>query len=97
MSRVRRRLDRELVARGLAADAGVASRLIEEHRILVEGAPAPKPSTLVSAESRIHLRGRSRRFVSRAGEKLWAALAELGIGVAGKRCLDVGAGQGGFT
>ncbi len=97
MPRVRRRLDRELVARGLAADAGVASRLIEDHRVLVEGAPALKASTLVTAASSIHVRRRGRRFVSRAGEKLWVALAELGVGVTSKRCLDVGAGQGGFT
>ncbi len=37
------------------------------------------------------------RFVSRAGEKLANALAELAVDVAGEDCLDVGASTGGFT
>jgi 23S rRNA (cytidine1920-2'-O)/16S rRNA (cytidine1409-2'-O)-methyltransferase len=36
-------------------------------------------------------------FVSRAGEKLDAALEEFGISVAGRACLDAGASTGGFT
>lgn len=38
-----------------------------------------------------------RKYVSRAGEKLEAALAHFGIDVNGKVCLDVGAATGGFT
>jgi 23S rRNA (cytidine1920-2'-O)/16S rRNA (cytidine1409-2'-O)-methyltransferase len=37
------------------------------------------------------------RFVSRGGIKLENALEELGIEVAGRDCLDVGASTGGFT
>ena len=37
------------------------------------------------------------RFVSRGGEKLAHALAELAIEVTGADCLDVGASTGGFT
>src|SRR5205085_12691482 len=37
------------------------------------------------------------RFVSRGGEKLDAALEELGIDVSGKIVLDVGSSTGGFT
>jgi 23S rRNA (cytidine1920-2'-O)/16S rRNA (cytidine1409-2'-O)-methyltransferase len=37
------------------------------------------------------------RFVSRAGEKLDAALGEFGVDVAGRACLDAGASTGGFT
>jgi 23S rRNA (cytidine1920-2'-O)/16S rRNA (cytidine1409-2'-O)-methyltransferase len=40
---------------------------------------------------------RPPRFVSRGGEKLAGALAELEIDVAGEDCLDVGASTGGFT
>jgi 23S rRNA (cytidine1920-2'-O)/16S rRNA (cytidine1409-2'-O)-methyltransferase len=38
-----------------------------------------------------------RRFVSRGGEKLEAALDAFGIDPAGRACLDVGASTGGFT
>ena len=37
------------------------------------------------------------RYVSRGGEKLAHALDELGVDVAGRDCLDVGASTGGFT
>jgi 23S rRNA (cytidine1920-2'-O)/16S rRNA (cytidine1409-2'-O)-methyltransferase len=37
------------------------------------------------------------RYVSRGGYKLEAALNHFGIGVAGRRALDVGASRGGFT
>ena len=40
---------------------------------------------------------RARRFVSRGGIKLDNALSALGIDVAGRDCLDVGASTGGFT
>jgi len=39
----------------------------------------------------------SRRFVSRGGEKLDAALDAFGVQVAGARALDAGASSGGFT
>jgi 23S rRNA (cytidine1920-2'-O)/16S rRNA (cytidine1409-2'-O)-methyltransferase len=41
--------------------------------------------------------GAPPRFVSRGGEKLDHALAELGVDVSGCRCLDAGASTGGFT
>jgi 23S rRNA (cytidine1920-2'-O)/16S rRNA (cytidine1409-2'-O)-methyltransferase len=39
----------------------------------------------------------STKFVSRGGDKLEGALEHLGMDVAGKICLDVGASTGGFT
>jgi 23S rRNA (cytidine1920-2'-O)/16S rRNA (cytidine1409-2'-O)-methyltransferase len=47
--------------------------------------------------AQVRLRGETRRFVSRGGEKLAGALADLAIDPAGRRCLDVGASTGGFT
>jgi 23S rRNA (cytidine1920-2'-O)/16S rRNA (cytidine1409-2'-O)-methyltransferase len=38
-----------------------------------------------------------RRFVSRGGDKLDAALDRFGVGVDGRTCLDAGASTGGFT
>jgi 23S rRNA (cytidine1920-2'-O)/16S rRNA (cytidine1409-2'-O)-methyltransferase len=51
----------------------------------------------VRPDARLRLRGEARRFASRGGEKLAAALAELGLDARGRRCLDVGASTGGFT
>jgi predicted rRNA methylase YqxC with S4 and FtsJ domains len=48
MPKPRRRLDRELVDRGLAPGEREAQRLIAEQRILVDGAPALQPSSMVA-------------------------------------------------
>jgi 23S rRNA (cytidine1920-2'-O)/16S rRNA (cytidine1409-2'-O)-methyltransferase len=45
----------------------------------------------------VRVRGGDRRFVSRGGEKLAGALADLGVDPAGCVCLDIGASTGGFT
>lgn len=93
---MRRRLDRELVERGMAPDLEAAEALIQERSITVDGAPALKSATLVSRDSAIVLRA-VRRFASRGGDKLQGALEDLGLDVSGMRCLDAGAGSGGFT
>lgn len=92
----RRRLDLELIARGLAADPQQAQELIDARRVTVSGSLDVRPSTQVASGDDIHLAAPSR-FVSRGGDKLDAALADFGVDVAGRRCLDAGAGSGGFT
>ena len=52
---------------------------------------------MVEAGEPIELSGPPRRFVSRGGDKLDAALDEFGIDVRGLHCVDVGASTGGFT
>jgi 23S rRNA (cytidine1920-2'-O)/16S rRNA (cytidine1409-2'-O)-methyltransferase len=94
---VRRRLDVELVRRGLAESRARAANLIAAGRVLVGGAPADRAARQVAAEESIALVGPPSRFVSRGGEKLDAALGAFGIGVRGRRALDVGASTGGFT
>lgn len=80
------------------ADTREASRqLIAAGRVTVGGAPALKATRLVSADESIELRGPARRFVSRGGDKLAAALVEFGIECTGRRVLDAGASTGGFT
>jgi 23S rRNA (cytidine1920-2'-O)/16S rRNA (cytidine1409-2'-O)-methyltransferase len=92
----RRRLDAEMVAQGLAGDAGEAAKAIEDRLVVVDGAPGLKPSTLVDRGIPIKV-DKARRFVSRGGDKLNGALKDFGIDVTGKRCLDAGAGSGGFS
>jgi 23S rRNA (cytidine1920-2'-O)/16S rRNA (cytidine1409-2'-O)-methyltransferase len=93
----RRRLDAELVRRGLAHSRAEAVALVEAGRVTVGGAPAPKASRLVDAGEPVEVLGPPARFVSRGGEKLDAALTAFGVHVAGRRVLDAGASTGGFT
>jgi 23S rRNA (cytidine1920-2'-O)/16S rRNA (cytidine1409-2'-O)-methyltransferase len=95
---VRRRLDTELVRRGLATSRQSARRLVEDGAVLVGGSLADKPARLVAeSEPVVVIDPAPRRFVSRGGEKLDAALDRFEIDVSGRRCLDAGASTGGFT
>ncbi|HVC14324.1 MAG TPA: TlyA family RNA methyltransferase [Acidimicrobiales bacterium] len=97
MSGARRRLDVELVRRGLAASRQDARIAIEGGRVLVGGALAERASRLVSPGEPVELLGPPRRFVGRGGEKLDAALSRFDVDVAGAVALDAGASTGGFT
>jgi 23S rRNA (cytidine1920-2'-O)/16S rRNA (cytidine1409-2'-O)-methyltransferase len=57
---------------------------------------AEKPGQLVDAAVELAVEG-PPPYVSRGGVKLANALDALGVPVAGRRCLDVGASTGGFT
>ena len=63
----------------------------------VDGAPALKVSRLVAAHEAVLVAGDPPRFVSRAGEKLAAALDRFAVDPDGVRALDAGASTGGFT
>lgn len=92
----RRRLDAELVNRGLATDLDEAHRVIACRVVLVDGAPALKAGTLVAGASSIVLNS-PKEFVSRGGVKLQGALRDFALDVTGMNCLDAGAGSGGFS
>ncbi|MEX2204190.1 MAG: TlyA family RNA methyltransferase [Actinomycetota bacterium] len=93
----RRRLDSELVRRGLFVSRSAAQSAVREGLVLVSGSPAEKPSTLVDPADPLELVAPARRFVSRGGDKLSAALDRFGVDPAGRRALDAGASTGGFT
>ena len=93
----RRRLDAELVRRGLVATRSQAQSAVRDGLVLVSGRSASKPSTLVDTAEPLELVGEPRRFASRAGEKLEAALERFEIDVQGRDALDAGASTGGFT
>jgi 23S rRNA (cytidine1920-2'-O)/16S rRNA (cytidine1409-2'-O)-methyltransferase len=94
---VRRRLDAELVRRGLVASRARAVEVIDAGLVTVGGAPATTASRQVAPAESVVVAGDPPRFVSRGGEKLDAALAEWAIDVRGRRVLDAGASTGGFT
>lgn len=91
------RLDERLVRDGLAESRSRAQALILAGRVLVDDAPAEKAGARVRPEAQVRLRGETRRFASRGGEKLEGALEDLGLDPAGRDCLDVGASTGGFS
>jgi 23S rRNA (cytidine1920-2'-O)/16S rRNA (cytidine1409-2'-O)-methyltransferase len=99
----RARLDELVVARGLAESRTKAQALILAGRVLVDDVPVDKAGTRVREDAALRVRGEERRFVSRGGEKLAGALADLrddagrAPSPAGLVCLDVGASTGGFT
>jgi 23S rRNA (cytidine1920-2'-O)/16S rRNA (cytidine1409-2'-O)-methyltransferase len=93
----RRRLDAELVRRGLVPTRSQAQEAVAMGRVRVAGRPAPKASTLVDPADPLELVGPGRRFASRGGDKLDAALARFAVDVVRRRCMDAGASTGGFT
>ncbi|MBV9285211.1 MAG: 16S/23S rRNA (cytidine-2'-O)-methyltransferase, partial [Acidimicrobiia bacterium] len=76
---MRRRLDTELVRRGLSPSRERARADIAAGRVTVAGAPAEKASRLVAPEEPLCLAGQPPRFVSRGGEKLAAALDQFDV------------------
>ena len=94
---MRRRLDAELVRRGLFSSREKAQQAIADHRVLVSGSVAERSARQVGPAEPIALRGDAPRFVSRGGEKLDAALDRFGIAVEGLEAFDAGASTGGFT
>lgn len=70
---------------------------IEGGHVLVDGAPAGKPSRLVGPGQALVLASPAPRFVGRGGHKLEAALDRFGVDPTGRRSLDAGASTGGFT
>ena len=96
-----RRIDRALVAEGLAHDEVEARALIEDDRVTVNGAPVLNTARQVSVNDTLAVVP-LRKFVSRGGLKLDAALeyfagVDLPLRVAGRRVLDIGASTGGFV
>jgi 23S rRNA (cytidine1920-2'-O)/16S rRNA (cytidine1409-2'-O)-methyltransferase len=101
----RRRLDAELVRRGLARSREQAVELIAAGRVTVGGQTAGKPATQVETSAAIVVTASADGdgaddYASRGGHRLAGALAVFGprgLRVEGRRCLDAGASTGGFT
>jgi 23S rRNA (cytidine1920-2'-O)/16S rRNA (cytidine1409-2'-O)-methyltransferase len=94
---VRRRLDVELVRRGLVTSRTRAVEAVEDGRVTVGGAPTRSAARQVDEAEAIVVMGDPPRFVSRGGDKLDAALERFRVDVSGRRALDAGASTGGFT
>lgn len=93
----RRRLDAELVRRGLATSRSQAREAVNAGRVTVAGITTTKAASLVAGDAPVALSGPRQPFVSRAGGKLAAALDRFAVDPDGRDCLDAGASTGGFT
>lgn len=101
----RRRLDTELVRRGLARSRQEASDLVAAGRVKISGLVAHKVATQVADSSPITVSSNEegadeQKWASRGALKLKGALGAFlpnGLVVTGRRCLDAGASTGGFT
>ena len=93
----RRRLDLEMVRRGLAESREIAQSLIKSGKVLVSGTLALKPSSMIDPSQPLKIIDPLPKYVSRAGGKLEAALETFEVEVKSSRCIDIGASTGGFT
>ena len=95
---MRRRLDVELVRRGLVPSRTRAAQAIDAGRVLVGGAPASTAARQVDGREAIALLAEAGpAYVSRGGHKLSGALDAFALDVAGRWAVDVGSSTGGFT
>ncbi|MFV0258028.1 MAG: TlyA family RNA methyltransferase [Acidimicrobiales bacterium] len=93
----RRRLDRELVRRGLATSLDEAAELVDAGRVTVGGAPAATVTRQVDGAEAVAILPAEPVYVTRSGAKLAGALDAFGLDPSGRRSLDAGASGGGFT
>jgi 23S rRNA (cytidine1920-2'-O)/16S rRNA (cytidine1409-2'-O)-methyltransferase len=91
-----KRLDQELVDRGLCDSREKAKRAIMAGQVRVNAQAARKPSDIVSADDELSL-DMPEKYVSRGGEKLEHALSEFNLDIRGAIAGDLGASTGGFT
>lgn len=92
----KQRLDRALVARGLAPTRSQAEHLVRLGEVTVDGRLASKPGQMIDDTAQVQVASRER-YVSRAGLKLASVSNKLGVQFQDAVVLDVGSSTGGFT
>ena len=92
----RRRIDAELVDRGLFTSRERARGAVLAGEVRINGEVVTKAGHAVPDDAVIEVAER-QRFVSRGGDKLSGALDEFEAPITGRRAVDVGASTGGFT
>ncbi len=92
------RLDKLLMERGLASSYQRAKGLIMAGSVWVGSRKVTKVGAEFPVDIEVEVKESPlRKYVSRGGLKLEAAIKEFGLSVQKKVCLDVGASTGGFT
>jgi 23S rRNA (cytidine1920-2'-O)/16S rRNA (cytidine1409-2'-O)-methyltransferase len=93
----RERLDRRVVAMGLAPTRARAQALIAAGAVTVAGAVETRASRAVPPGAEVALAGDPMPWVGRGALKLLHALDAFGLDPTGAVALDLGASTGGFT
>ena len=91
------RLDVYLCEIGLATSRTEAKNFILNGNASVDGKIIKKPAYEVTESCDVKLDRTSKKFVSRGGIKLEAALDTFGVDVSEALAIDIGASSGGFT
>lgn len=94
---MKERLDVLLVQKGLASSREKAKTMIMEGNVFVDNQREDKAGTFFDPSVNIEIHGNTLRYVSRGGLKLEKAMAQFGITLDDKVCMDIGASTGGFT
>jgi 23S rRNA (cytidine1920-2'-O)/16S rRNA (cytidine1409-2'-O)-methyltransferase len=91
-----KRIDSELVERGLCESREKAQRAIMSGAVRINGQVARKPSDQVRPADLIEITA-GEKYVSRGGLKLEKALDHFEIQTSGAVAIDIGSSTGGFT
>lgn len=94
---MKERLDLLLVNRGLAPSREKAKLMVMEGNVFVDGQREDKAGSFFPSDCKVEIHGKPLKYVSRGGLKLEKAIAQFGISLHGKVCMDIGASTGGFT
>ncbi len=93
------RLDIYLFKNGLCDSRTEAKNFIEEGSVFINGKVITKPAFIIDENENpeIVVDKSSKKYVSRGGLKLEAALAAFNVDTQGVFAIDIGASSGGFT
>lgn len=92
------RLDVYLYTEGMVSSRTEAKNLILEGSVTVGGEVVRKPSYEIDEpNASVEIDLSAKKYASRAGFKLEAALDSFKVSVVGKNAVDIGASSGGFT
>lgn len=95
---MKERLDVLLVKQGFAESREKAKAIIMSGNVYVNDQKEDKAGAMFDeTKAAIEVRGSTLRYVSRGGLKLEKAVAQFGVELSGKICMDIGASTGGFT
>lgn len=91
------RLDLYLSDNKIVKSRNVASKMIKDGKVSVNGVVCTKASFAVSDTDNIEVTGEMPKYVGRGGLKLEKAIEYFGLDLNGRQCIDIGASTGGFT
>lgn len=93
----KKRIDTELVRRGLCKSRQKAQAMIMAGEVYIDEVKIIKSSECISENANIIIRNKNDDFVGRGAYKLDKAIKVFNADVRGKICMDIGAATGGFT